>query len=47
MKEKWIIDAPVMKVALGESAVHVQHVLYKKIVAKVIGDIIESDEQRQ
>ena len=47
MKKKWIINAPVMKVALRKSAVHVQHVLYKNIVAKIIGNIIEGDKQRQ
>jgi len=47
MKKKWIIDTPVMKVALRKSAVHIQHMLNKKIVAKVIGNIIEGDEQRQ
>ena len=47
MKEKNIVNTPVMKVTLRKGGIHVKNMFYKKIVAEVIGNIIESDQQSQ
>ncbi len=47
MKEKSSVNAAVMKMALRKSGIHVKDMFYKKIVAEVIGNIIESDQQGQ
>ncbi len=47
MKEKNTLNAAVMKMALREGGIHVKDMFYKKIVAEVIGNIIESDQQSQ
>ena len=45
MKEENTVNAPVMKMALRKSGIHVKDMFHKKIVAEVIGNIIESDQQ--
>ena len=47
MKQKNALDAPVMQMALRKSGIHVKDMFYKKIVAEIIGNIVESDQQSQ